>query len=296
LARTPEAAAKLRSAGSHPVLGHLGDLPAWEGQLKGCDVLIHAAAPMEFWGPWSRFQRDIVDATVALLAAAGRQGVGRFVHVSSESVLQDEADLLDIDERHPYPATPNSFYGKAKKLAEEGILAAKTPVSRVIIRPTFIWGQGCPAMDQVVAKVRSGAFVWIDGGQAPMEAVHVCNTAAAIVLACRRGVDGGVYLITDDERATVRDFFTSYLSALGVEAPKKQLPGWFAKRAAAAVETAWRVLHLPGTPPMTRFDLAFVSMGRRYDISRAKRELGYRPLIARSAGFNDVRARRVKGS
>jgi hypothetical protein len=62
-----------------------------------------------------------------------------------------------------------------------------------------------------------------------------------------------------------------------------------AKAAAASSETFWRVLHLPGTPPMSRFELAFVAMSRRYRIDRAKRDLGYAPIVSRLAGFATIR-------
>lgn len=97
------------------VKGDVTNVASYERYLSGQDVLIHLAAPVVFWGDWALYQTGIVQATEDLYAAANRQGVGRLIYISSESVLQDREDLLDIDEHHPYPKEPSSYYGRAKK-------------------------------------------------------------------------------------------------------------------------------------------------------------------------------------
>lgn len=55
--------------------------------MKGCDVVIHAAAKVDIWGPYSEFQRDTVDGTRNVVEAAKAAGVPKFVHVGTEAVL-----------------------------------------------------------------------------------------------------------------------------------------------------------------------------------------------------------------
>ena len=59
--------------------------------------------------------------------------------------------------------------------------------------------------------------------------------------------------------------------------PDKSVPAGVARVAAAASERIWRLLKRPGPPPLTRFAVWVSSQECTIDISRAERELGYRP-------------------
>lgn len=75
LARSSTSSKIIEDLGATPVKGDLNDIQKWKHHLNGLDALIHCAAPVEFWGPWKKFEHDIVDATVDLVEAAAKQGV-----------------------------------------------------------------------------------------------------------------------------------------------------------------------------------------------------------------------------
>lgn len=279
--RSAESRAALKLIGvTHVVDGALENIDAWAGKLAGFDVLVHAAAPIEMWGPWPRFQEQIVDATAMLIEAASRQRVKRFVYISSESVWQDIDPLVDIDETRPPASEPNSYYGRAKKLAEQAVFGHDGLIERIVLRPTFIWADDSPALAAILQQATDGGFVWIDGGQSPFEAVHVDNVAEAIMLALDHGRSGEAYAVTDGRDYTVRQFFGDMFERAGVQAPRLSLPGWLLRPAAKLMEKLWRGVGITGKPPLTRFELAFVSQPRRYRIDKIRRELGYRPVFA----------------
>ncbi|OGB24687.1 MAG: hypothetical protein A3I66_18015 [Burkholderiales bacterium RIFCSPLOWO2_02_FULL_57_36] len=263
---------------THVVDGSLENIDAWADRLAGFDVLVHAAAPIEMWGPWPRFEAQIVDATAKLIDAASRHGVKRFIYISSESVWQDVDPLVGIDETRPPAAQPNSFYGRAKKLAEQAVFGYGGPIERIVLRPTFIWGPDSPACAAILQQAGNGGFVWIDGGRAPFEAVHVDNVAEAILLAVDHGRSGEAYAVTDGRDYTVRGFFSAMFERAGLPVPRLSLPGWLLRPAAALMEKLWRICGIASKPPLTRFELAFVSQPRRYRIDKIRRDLGYRPL------------------
>lgn len=281
LARSDSTARLLQDAGATVVRGELAACQALK--LRGIDTVVHAAAPVVFWAPWSLYQREIVDASVALYRHAAAQGVRRFVYISSESVMQGRAPLLDIDATQPYAAPPNSDYGRAKKAAELALLAAwrATPQCELIIlRPTFIWGMAAPALDTLRQKIRAGQFAWIDHGRQPFEAVHVDNVALAVACALERGQAGASYLVTDRRPYTARSLLT-YLLTSGpqpLQVPTRSVPAWLAMPLARALESLWRRLGWwHQAPPMTEFDIAFMSQARRYNIDATLETLGYLP-------------------
>ena len=285
LARSSGSSKMLEALAVNPVLGSLENIDQWKDGLSGVDVVIHCAAPVEFWGSWDKYQKGIVEATEALFLAAEREGVKRFIFVSSESVLQDRKDLMDIDESEPYPESPNSFYGKAKMLAEQFILARNSPMESIIIRPTFIWGKGVKALDTLIEKVKSGGFMWIGHGKSFFEMVHVDNAAEAIALACVKGTHRNVYFVTDGNPQPVKVFLTKLLATRGIVPPEKSIPKGIAEMLAGMVENVWRTFNIRTYPPITRFDLAFVAMGRKYRIDKIKKDLGYEPVVSEQDGL-----------
>lgn len=286
--------ASFEPAGCEITAGTFSNIDEWKRDLAAADAVVHCAAPVEFWGVWADFERDIVRATSNLLSACREMGVKRFIYISSESVLQDKKPLLDIHESEPYPETPNSFYGRAKKEAEQAILSAPAGVTRIILRPTFIWGRGVKALETMAAKVRSGDFMWIDQGASVMEMVHVDNVVEAIVCSLSRGADCGIYYVTDDSPATVREFLSDLLTAGGAVPPAKNMPGSVARAAAAVVEGIWKLFGIRKAPPLSRFELAFVSQPRRYNIAAARSALGYKPVRSRAEGLAEIRANAQK--
>lgn len=290
LARSDSSASMIKQLGARAIRGTLDDIDEWEAQLEGHDVVVHLAAPPEFWGPWELFYDGITRATTNLLAAAARMNVGRFVFVSSEAALQDTEPLLDIDETAQYPWEPNSYRGKAKQLAEREILSFRSDVHCVILRPPYIWGEGNKGIENVIAKIRSGRFRWIDDGRAIIETVHAENVVEAIALACTKGRHNQVYFVTDDDPGTVRDHFERVLEARGIEPPTKSVPNALARPLANTCDFIWKRFELRDPPPLSKYDWYFVAVPRRYRLAKIKRDLGYRPIFTREMGLREIQA------
>jgi nucleoside-diphosphate-sugar epimerase len=289
LTRSSNSSKKLESLNVNPVHGSLEDIPRWENKLSGVDIVIHCAAPVEFWGDWGKYQKGIVEPTEALFKAAEQKGVKKFIFISSESVLQDKKDLIDIDESESYPDSPNSYYGKSKMIAEQFILAQESDMESIIIRPTFIWGKGVQALDTMIEKVKSEDFLWIDHGKSLFEMVHVDNVAESVALACIKGVNKNIYFVTDDNTQPVKDFLTKLIKTQGVIPPEKSIPKGIAGILASIVEKIWRVFDIQRAPPITKFDLSFVAMGRKYNIEKIKKDLGYKPVVSEGDGLEEMK-------
>ncbi|WP_198035094.1 NAD-dependent epimerase/dehydratase family protein [Streptacidiphilus rugosus] len=263
--------------GTRPVAGRLEDISSWESRLEGIDAVVHLASIIDRWGPWQRFETIIVEGTRLLLDAADRHGVRRFVHISSESVMQHGQPLIDVDETYPLPATASSFYGQAKLLAEKAVLGHRGDIETIILRPTYIWGPDSPPLHELADRARAGTMPLIDHGRHVIEHIHVDNAVAATTLALTHGKPRGVYLITNGEPMSARDFLSGVLGALGAPLPSRSLPSALAFPVARVGEGVWRGLHLSGRPPVTRFEVEFLALPRKFDITRARSELDYQP-------------------
>ncbi|HEY1186701.1 MAG TPA: 3-beta hydroxysteroid dehydrogenase, partial [Gemmata sp.] len=65
----------------------------------------------------------------------------------------------------------------------------------------------------------------------------------------------------------------------------KSISAWKAKLAGRVLEFVYWVLRLPGEPPMTRFVASQMSTSHWYDISAARRDLGYEPRVSVEEGL-----------
>ena len=290
LARSDTAAATVAELGADPVRGDVSDAAALEKGMAGCDVVVHAAALTDQWGPAERFHAVNVGGTASVLAAARNAGVPRLVHVSSEAVLADGRPLVRVDESYPRPPAPVGLYPLTKGLAEDLVLRANGPdLATVAVRPRLVWGpEDTSVLPVIVESVRRGRWAWVDGGNYLTSTCHVTNTCEGILSAAERGRGGEVYFLTDGPDLTVREFLTRLAATAGVTLPGRSIPRRAAWASATVLETAWSVLRLRGEPPLTRTFLALAAQEMTVDDAKARRELGYVGRLSRDQGLAEL--------
>jgi nucleoside-diphosphate-sugar epimerase len=280
LARSSEAAEKVRARGAEPVSGELGDEPAMRAGAESCELAFHAAATLGDWGTREEFERGNVEGTEKALRACAEAGVRRFVHVGTEAALLAGKPLVNVDETAPLRPDSPALYSSTKARAEQAVRSAsREGFETVVVRPRFVWGVGDTTLLPVmVDMVRGGRFAWIGGGRHRTSTTHVENTVEGLVLAARRGRPGEVYFVTDGEPVVFREFVTELLVSQGVAAPTRSLPTPVAGALASVGEEAWRHLPLPGRPPLTRFAYWVSSQECTINIEKAREQLGYEPV------------------
>jgi nucleoside-diphosphate-sugar epimerase len=283
LARSDRAAARVSELGAEPVMGDLDDV-----RIEDCEVAFHAAAKAEDFGDPAEFERVNVQGTRNVVHACKAGGVRRLVHVGTEAALMAGQPLVNVDERAELRPDSPVLYSASKAKAEQIVRAAD--FETVVVRPRFVWGRGdTNLLPQIVAMVQDGRFRWIGGGRHLTATTHIDNTVEGLWLAATRGEAGGVWFVTDGEPVEFREFLTALVRTQGVEIPDRSVPAPMARAAATVSEALWRRLRRPGNPPLTRFAVWVSSQECTIDISRAERELGYRPVRTREDGLREMR-------
>jgi hypothetical protein len=87
-----------------------------------------------------------------------------------------------------------------------------------------------------------------------------------------------------------REFVGELLATQGVQAPDRSLPAPVAGALAAVGETAWRLLPLPGQPPLTRFAYWVSAQECTIRIDKAREQLGYAAPVSIAGGLAGLRA------
>ncbi|UPG89438.1 NAD-dependent epimerase/dehydratase family protein [Luteibacter aegosomaticola] len=287
LARSEGSADIVAKLGATPCLGGLGDEAEISAGMLGCDTVFHAAAHFTDWDPYELFYKANVVGTEVLLRAAARAGVVAFVAAgASGSVMGAPAPLRHIDETAPLQEPTWAPYTATKAIAERMILAANTTRLRtVVINPPLIWGPAMPMLDEMLPLIQSGKFALPDGGTHMVSTSYVDNVVEAMLLAAEKGRGGQSYFVTDGDDISFAQVVNDLLATRGLPPTDKSAPFAVAWPMAAVLETVWRVFRLKGQPPITRQMLRMIGKEFTLDISKAKAELGYVPVVSRAEGL-----------
>jgi nucleoside-diphosphate-sugar epimerase len=298
LARSDRSAAAVEALGAEPVRGELADFEAIGAGAEGCEAAFHLAAHVADWGTREEFERGNVEGTRNVLEACRRAGVRRFVHCGTEAAVLAGQPLINADESVPLQPESPALYSATKAKAEALVRQSSGGgFETVVVRPRFVWGAGdTTLLPEMVAAVKKGRWAWIDGGRHRTSITHVDNVVEGLLAAWERGRAGEAYFLTDGEPVVFRDFISELIRTQGLEPPERNVPGWVAGTIARGGELAWRALPLPGGPPLTRFALWAATQECTIDDSKAREELGYRPIRSREEGLEELRDARVSGA
>jgi nucleoside-diphosphate-sugar epimerase len=290
LARSDAAAAKIEALGAEPVRGDLGAPGDIRTAAAGCELAFHAAALPTEWGTKAEFEAANVTGTANVLGACAEAGVSRFVHVGTEAACFAMKPLVRIDETAPLQPDSPVLYSATKARAEQLVIGASKPgFETIVLRPRLVWGPGdVTVLPGFVDAVESGRFSWVSGGTHLTSTSHIDNVVHGLRLAAEKGRAGEAYFVTDGEPVVFRDFITRLLATRGVTPPDKNLPAPLARVAAVTSEALWRLLPLPGSPPMTRLAYFLIANEVTIDIAKARAELGYEPLISVDRGLSEL--------
>jgi len=291
MSRSAASDAKLRAIGAEPVRCDLESVAA--RHVAGAEVVVHAAAFVEPWGPADAWDRVNVDGTRRMLAAASEAGVNRFIHIGTEAALVHGQALRAADESYPLALDSPYPYCRTKALAEQAVVTANDPDAgfvTLVLRPRFIWGPGdATLLPAILAMARAGRWTWVDHGRALTSTTYIDNLVDAIELAFKRGEPGEAYFILDEGTRSLHEMVSALVGAAGVTLPEKSVPYGLAHLLGSLSEFLWRTLRLAGAPPLTRH--AAMVMGRDCTLvdDKARRELGYRPRVSVSEGLAALR-------
>lgn len=293
-ARAP--APDLEARGVRLIRAPLEDSGAVSAACAGAETVFHVAARVGVWGRYSDYHRANVLGTRAVIEGCRAHGVRRLVHTSTPSVVYNGRDLSGADESLPLTHRCPSPYPLTKAAAEAEVLAAHSAgLGTVALRPHLIWGTGDPHLvPRILASARSGRLRIVGEGRNRVDMVHVENAADAHIAAeaalCAPGSPAGgrAYFITNGEPVVFWDWINGLLAALGEPRAEGRISLRTASLLGAAWEAAWAVLRLRGDPPMTRFVASELALDHWFDITAARRDLGYVPRVGMAEGMAEL--------
>jgi nucleoside-diphosphate-sugar epimerase len=277
--------------------GDIADAGVVAEAAAGCDVVFHVAARAGIWGSREDFYRPNVTGTENVLAACRRHGIARLVYTSTPSVIHSGDDVEGADESLPYPEHFEAPYPETKAIAEQMVLGANQPqLATVALRPHLIWGpEDTNLVPRIVARRRAGSLRLIGDQTKLVDSTYIDNAAEAHLLAADRlapdaACAGRAYFISQGQPLPIAELINRILDAAGLPPVEKTVAPGVAYAAGAVMETVYGFLRIKSEPRMTRFLARQLATAHWYDISAARRDLGYQPAVSIDEGMERLRA------
>lgn len=280
--------------GVRMVCGNISEIAAVREACRGVDAVIHTAAKAGVWGPREEYHAVNVVGTRNVLRACREMGATYLVHTSTPSVVYTGDDLDGVDESIPYGHDFECAYAETKAIAEQDALSAYDydRLRVCALRPHLIWGVGDPhLLPRVFAAARKRKLKIIGEGRNRVDITHVDNAALAHVqaldalVAGRAG--GRAYFISQGEPVELWSWLNSVLERMGLPLVKKHISFEVALGMGTVSEALWHVLPLREEPRLTRFTVIELAKSHWFDISAAKRDFGYQPVVSIEQGVNE---------
>jgi nucleoside-diphosphate-sugar epimerase len=103
-----------------------------------------------------------------------------------------------------------------------------------------------------------------------------------------RPANGRAFFITNGEPVFLWEWINGLLAALGEPPVTRRISLRAATAIGAVCEWAWRVLPVAAEPPMTRFIAEELAKDHWFDLTAARRDLGYEPRVSMAQGTAEL--------
>ncbi len=284
LVRDPARAVHLTALGAELALGDVRDRDAVAAAVSRVDVVYHVAAIYREAGIRPETYRAVNAVAAAdLVEAAARAGVRRIVHCSTVGV---HGDVKAPPANEDAPLRPGDVYQETKLEGERLVTEAgrRCGVPVTVVRPTGIYGPGDRRLLKLFRGVARGRFPILGSGRIYYHLTYIDDLVEGFRLCGEHPAAAGrTYILAGPEVTTLNELVALIATVAGVKPPRLHLPVWPVWTAGAFCEAICVPLGIE--PPLYRRRVDFFTKSRAFDISRARREIGYAPPTSLREGI-----------
>lgn len=186
----PGSSEKVKTNGSVEIIeGDLLSESSVKKAMEGVDAIVHLAALIRRSEP-DEIYRVNVEGTRLLISEASKQGVSRFIFVSTENALRE--DLHDA-------------YAESKRQAESLVRTFK---NFLILRPCFVYGRGDDhGLGRLIELAKKSPVIPLFGGlTSEIQPLYIDDMTEYLVRALENPPPRGEYLLAGPDKISLNDF------------------------------------------------------------------------------------------
>jgi nucleoside-diphosphate-sugar epimerase len=287
LIRNPSKPGYLKNLPVDLFIGDLFSSGVLERAIAGVDYVYHVAGVV---GSRNKegFYRQNRDGTRNIVESASRANphLKKFIFVSSGAAVGPATTEKGVDESTPYH--PITTYGKSKMEAELEVLKYKDSLPITIVRPTAVYGPRDPATFDYFNTMNRGLEPLVGFRDKFVSLAHSTDVVTGIVLAGESEKARGQSFFLGSERPyTWREIGDVTKQVIGKRVISVRLPEPLVYAIAA---TAGLFSLFSERPSVLNFEKGrdMVQNYWTFDITKAQRDLGYKPAVTLPEGIRET--------
>ena len=260
------------------VYAEMLDEDAMLAALQGVDVLYHVAAVFKHWAkdPEKEIIQANIKGTEIVLDAAAKAKVKKVIYVSSVAAIGHNGEPLN--ENHWNDESSNAYYqSKIRSEKKAWQLAEKLDLWMVTVQPSAMIGPNAATLTDTMKYIKD-----IQTKSLPFNLnfffnfVDVRDVAEGMYAAACKGQQGNRYILANGQSSPLHEIIDAANTVkAGYTLPAK-VPKWLLLTIAWFMELGAKVSGKPADLVRSQVKL-FYGVKQEYDISKAKRDLGYAP-------------------
>lgn len=264
--------------------GDIRDISLMKKALDGAEWVFHlASAHLSVKLTDQDYYNINVESLRKLVELSHKIGVKRFIHCSSVGIY-GEITNPPADENSP--CNPDIVYENTKLEGEKTVLDYynKTGFPIVIVRPVWVYGPGCHRTEKLFKSIKKGRFLFIGNGETLRHCVYISDMLNAFELcAIKDEAIGEAFVIGDNRAISINELVINFSYTIDCDVPNIRVPLFLMYPLCEFTERMFKVLKKE--PPFSRRSLKFFTNNTSFDISKAKKLLGYIPMVDLEEGL-----------
>jgi nucleoside-diphosphate-sugar epimerase len=264
------------------VTGDIRNTELLESLLRGQQIVFHlASAHLEVNKPPEYFEEVNVTAVGRLVELCERHEVQRLVHCSSVGVF-GSLESLPADESSP--CRPTIAYEKTKLAGEQALRRTVQDLDYVIVRPAWVYGPRCLRTLKLLQAIKRKKFIKVGFRKTYRHPIYISDMLDGFEKAATApDARGETIIIAADEALRLDSLIEEVARAVGAQLRPVTVPLTVMWPACFLVERVWGVMGKE--PPFSTRSLKFFTESSAFDISKAKRILGFQPRVGIREGM-----------
>lgn len=275
---------ELAAAGIEVIESDIGSHGDCDRAVEDCGAVFNIAAMFRRANaPDAEYDLINRQGVFNLIEAAARAGVEKVVHCSTIGVC-GHIENPPADETTPY--NPGDIYQRTKMEGEKAALAAfrSGRIRGTVVRPAAIYGPGDLRLLKLFRMIARRRLIVFGSGTPTFHTVYIDDLVEGFIRAMDTpGADGEVIIVAGESYVPLNTLFAMIAATLGVAPPRLHMPVWPVQLLGTIVESICIPLGI--NPPIYRRRVDFFTKCRAFDISKAKRILGYQPSVSLDEGI-----------
>jgi len=274
----------------HIVEANIKDPESIDKVVQGMDVIVHLAGKVADWGDRDAFFKFNVDGTRLFLDAASKDGVNRFIFLSSLAVHSFSGHHYD-DETTPRDVA-NFAYGESKRKAEDLVYdwaEQSSDQQAASVRPGYIIFGPYDKNSYITALngILTRKFGFVNGGKSLISYIYVKNLCYGIKQLIFTEHILGAYNILDGNM-TWKDWVNSWTKIANIKPLKLSVPYVLLAVVTGVIVGVFKLFRIKKSPLLNfyrisipRRDLAFVD-------TKMNTQVGYEPPYSFEEGQKEA--------